>query len=156
MNTALFNKEVNDFILFANKNKVQMLLVGGGAVNFYGYQRHSSDVDFWISISEDNLMRLKNTLIDIGFEIDSFPQDVLNGAQNISIKISPISEIELITNFNPGCSFDEAYLRRKEIINENLVYPIISLKDLIDSKIKSQRPKDLLDVYELKRIHRID
>ena len=26
----------------------ECLMVGGGAVNFHGYQRHSADVDFWI------------------------------------------------------------------------------------------------------------
>lgn len=25
-----------------------MMMVGGGTVNFYGYQRHSAAVDFWI------------------------------------------------------------------------------------------------------------
>ena len=146
MNTDLFNSEVNEFIQLANENKVRMLLVGGGAVNFYGYQRHSSDVDFWISLEGDNIERLKKTLIEMDFEIESFPQEVLNGEQNISIKISPISEIEFITNFNPNCSFEEAYSRKNDIVNENLVYPIISIGDLISSKIKSQRPKDLLDI----------
>lgn len=46
MNTELFNSDVNHFIFLANKNEVRMLLVGGGAVNLYGYQRHSADVDF--------------------------------------------------------------------------------------------------------------
>lgn len=156
MNTDLFNSEVNEFVQLANENGVKMLLVGGGAVNFYGYQRHSSDVDFWISLDDDNLIRLKKTLIEMGIEMESFPQEVLIGEQNISIKISPISEIELITNFNPNCSFEEAYLRKNDIVNENLVYPIISITDLISSKIKSQRPKDLLDIYELKRIHKLD
>jgi hypothetical protein len=32
-----------------------MILVGGGAVNFHGFQRHSADIDFWIDVSEENL-----------------------------------------------------------------------------------------------------
>lgn len=67
-----------------------------------------------------------------------------------------MSEIELITKFNPNCSFEEAYSRKTEIKNEGLVYSIINLNDLINSKVKSLRPKDLLDIYELKRIHKLD
>jgi hypothetical protein len=68
--------------------------------------------------------------------MESSPQEVLNGEQNISIKISPMSEIELITKFNPNCSFEEAYSRKTEIKNEGLVYSIINLNDLINSKVQ--------------------
>lgn len=156
MNTELFNSDVNQFIELANKHQVRMLLVGGGAVNLYGYQRHSADVDFWIDISLENIEKIRQTIVEFGINMESFPQEVLNGEQNISIKISPISEIELITKFNPYCSFEEAYARKTEIINNGLVYSIINLSDLINSKVKSLRPKDLLDIYELKRIHKLD
>ncbi len=52
---------VSDFIEKANKNEVRMLLVGGGAVNFHGYQRHSADINFWIELTPENLDRLKST-----------------------------------------------------------------------------------------------
>ena len=44
--TLTFDKELESFITYANKNCVKMIMVGGGAVNFHGYQRHSADVDF--------------------------------------------------------------------------------------------------------------
>ncbi len=43
-----------------------MLLVGGGAVNFYGFQRHSADVDFWIDTKKDNLNRLLEVFNEMG------------------------------------------------------------------------------------------
>ena len=49
-----WEKNIDEFVLLTNKYQVQMILVGGGAVNFHGYQRHSADVDFWINTSEDN------------------------------------------------------------------------------------------------------
>ena len=45
-------------LLLASKHKVRMLLVGGGAVNFHGYQRHSADVDFWVDATPRNFGRL--------------------------------------------------------------------------------------------------
>jgi hypothetical protein len=43
-----WEENIDEFISLANKHKVKMLMVGGAAVNFHGYQRHSADVDFWI------------------------------------------------------------------------------------------------------------
>lgn len=155
----IFNKKVKEFISSANKNGVRMLMVGGGAVNFHGYQRHSADVDFWIDLSAENLKNLISTLNDIGYHLDDFNDKIKRGEQNISIKISPVAEIELITSFNPNKSFDEAYKDKMEItINDEKILrcDILSLEDLITSKIKAGRSKDLLDIYELKRLNKLD
>lgn len=155
----IFNKRVKEFVSTANKHGVRMLMVGGGAVNFHGYQRHSADVDFWIDLSSENLKNLVSTLKEIGYELEDFNDEIKQGKQNISIKISPVAEIELITNFNPNKTFEEAYQDKYEVeINDEkiLKYNIISLDDLITSKIKAGRQKDLMDVLELKRINKLD
>jgi glutathione synthase/RimK-type ligase-like ATP-grasp enzyme len=41
-----FNLEVLGFIEAANRHRLRMLLVGGSAVNYYGYKQHSTNVDF--------------------------------------------------------------------------------------------------------------
>ena len=151
-----FEEDIWMFISLAQKYQVRMLMVGGGAVNFYGYQRHSADVDFWIDTTPSNLLALRNALNELGYEFDDFPEDVKNGQQNISIKISPVIDIELITSFNPGRSFDECYGQRYSSTNtvngETFSYDVIAFNDLINSKIKAGRPKDLYDVIELKKI----
>ncbi len=86
-----------------------MLMVGGGAVNFHGYQRHSIDVDFWIDTQKENLNK----------------------------------------------SFDQAYEEAEiaEVKGKPLLkWRVLSFDDLITGKVKSRRPKDLLDVQELQRI----
>lgn len=148
-----FDDKVQTFIELANKHDVKMLMVGGGAVNFHGYQRHSTDVDFWIDIRQENLDNLKIILNEMGYAFDAFPEDVKRAEQNISIKISPIQEIELITRFNLGKTFDEAFLNAEiTMINslEIAKYRVLAYEDLINSKIKSSRPKDLLDIQQLK------
>lgn len=40
-----WDKAIESFIILARKHNVKMLMVGGGAVNFHGYQRHSADVE---------------------------------------------------------------------------------------------------------------
>ncbi len=129
-----------------------MILVGGGAVNFHGYQRHSADIDFWINVTSENMQNLIKTLQNLGYDIHEIPDQVLKKQQNISIKISPVFELELITNFNPGKTFDEALSDSEKVEKEELYYHVLSFNDLINSKISSPRPKDKLDIEELQRI----
>ena len=37
-----WDKAIERFIILARKHNVKMLMVGGAAVNFHGYQRHSA------------------------------------------------------------------------------------------------------------------
>ena len=147
-----FPERVKEFLESAGKNKVLMILVGGGAVNFHGYQRHSADIGFWISTTSENLDNLLKTLQDLDFDIQELPESVKKGDQNISIKISPVFELELLTRFNPGKSFEEALASSEGVEKEGLKYNVLSFADLIQSKITSDRPKDKLDVEELHRI----
>ncbi len=152
-----FNKQVYEFIAACKQNDVRMLLVGGSAVNYYGYKRHSADIDFWIDPEPQNLSRLLIALNQLKFNLKDLPSEVKKGNQNISIKISPDLEIELLTSFNPGKSFEEAF--KESIVYQVkdqmfLKWNIISLEDLLNSKLKSSRYKDLLDVKELKRINK--
>ena len=146
---------IESFIKLANKYKVKMILVGGGAVNFHGYQRHSADVDFWIDTHQDNMEKLIRVFKDMGYDIDEFPQAVMNKMQNISLEFSPHDlDLELITRFSVGKSFDEAYKESEEdhIKGNNLLkWNVLSLEDLITSKLKSSRPKDLLDIQQLQQ-----
>lgn len=156
----LWSEMIDDFINKADSFGVRMIMVGGGAVNFYGYQRHSADVDFWIDTSSDNLNRLAETFNSMGYELKEFPDSVKKQEQNISIKFSPVDvNLELITKFSINKSFDDAY-RESEVIEINgktlLRWRVLTYDDLITSKIKAGRPKDLLDIQELKRIRKED
>ena len=153
LSSDALNLLVSQFIQAACENNVRMILVGGGAVNFHGVQRHSADIDFWIDSSEENLSNLKKALNQTGFKLKDFPQAVYEQKQNISIHISPVFKIELITYLNFGVSFEDAY-EKAEICELNkhklLKFRVLSFDDLIESKIKSGRPKDHYDVLSLK------
>lgn len=131
-------------------------MVGGAAVNFYGYQRHSADVDFWIDTSDENFDKLVAVFREMDYEIDDFPEAVKKRQQNISVKFSPVDfDLELITNFSVNKPFDEAYKQSETVTleknNKQLIWRVISLEDLITSKINSGRPIDLLDIQQLQK-----
>lgn len=149
-----FGKEVMEFLRAASEHDVRLLLVGGGAVNFHGYQRQSADVDLWVEPTKENFERLIAALRALGFEVEQLPGKVLDQQQNVSIKISPDMEIELITRFDPGCTFEEAWSRRvsAELAGMPVAkYHVLHRDDLINSKMRAGRPRDLLDVQELQR-----
>jgi len=154
--SRIWEENIDQFIILANKHDVRMIMVGGGAVNFHGYQRHSADVDFWIETTVENFKNLIIVFKEMGYAIDDFPDKVKNQEQNISIKFSPEDlNLELITNFSMNKSFDEAY-KDSEIVTKDelqfLKWNVLSLEDLISSKIKAGRPKDLLDIQQLQEI----
>ncbi|WP_396211881.1 nucleotidyltransferase [Flavobacterium sp.] len=153
----IWEENIDNFIRLSNIHGVKMLMVGGAAVNFHGYQRHSADVDFWIDTTLENFKKLIFVFTEMGYEIDDFPEDVKNKLQNISIKFSPIDlNLELITNFSVNKTFDEAHADADEMIINNNKFMrcrILSFEDLITSKVKANRPKDLLDIQQLREIN---
>lgn len=152
--TQIWKETITQFIELANKFGVRMILIGGGAVNFHGYQRHSADVDFWIKPDEENLKKLVFTFQEMGFEIHEFPDEVRSRNKNISVKFTPDDlDLELITRFEIGKSFDEAYHDADEVkIGQETLkkWRVLSFSDLLESKRRAARPKDLLDIEQLK------
>lgn len=153
-----WSEYIDEFIKLANQYEVRMIMVGGGAVNFHGYQRHSADVDFWIDTSNDNMSKLIEVFDKMGFEIEKFPKEVTDQKQNISIKFSPYDlDLELITRFSVDKTFEEAYLESEEEVIKGqklLRWRVLSYEDLKTSKIKSNRPKDILDIQQLELIRK--
>jgi hypothetical protein len=155
MSSDELNIHVANFIQAAHQNDVRMILVGGGAVNFHGVQRHSADIDFWIDSAGENLNKLKISLNQLGFETTDFPEAVYEKKQNISIHVSPVFKIELITYLNFGISFNEAYKRSEPSHLNNLPdckFNVLTYDHLIESKLKAGRPKDFYDVLSLREL----
>lgn len=92
---------------------------------------------------------------EMGFEIESFPKEVKERLKNISVKFTPDDlDLDLITRFEIGKTFEEAYESSEsvEIVGFSLrKWRVLSFNDLIESKRRAARPKDLLDIEELKR-----
>ena len=154
--SELFDDLIFSYLEACQFYEVKQILVGGGAVNYHGYKRHSADIDFWVAVDNENLERLRKAMLKLGYDVEKWPDEVHSGLQNISIKVSPDFRLELITNFDVNELFSSAYSKAlestynsgKAIVN----YKVLSYKQLKVSKIKAGRPKDLLDIQELERI----
>ena len=151
---------MKEFITVAYQEGLRMLMVGGGAVNWHGYRRHSADVDFWIETTAENLRVLLKVLQRIDLAVEELPPAIQQQQQNVSLKFSPYDlDVELITRFSVNRSFEEAYADRIIVDMDDdpdYKWSVLSYDDLVTSKLKAGRPKDLLDIQELKRIRKRD
>jgi len=60
-----------DLLRFLNEERVKYLIVGGMAVNYYGYHRSTGDLDLWVEVTLENQDRLAVALRRFGFSAQS-------------------------------------------------------------------------------------
>ena len=51
-----------------NRRKVRYLLAGGIAVNLYGIERATADIDIIVDLEDGNLQRFINVVKEMGFK----------------------------------------------------------------------------------------
>lgn len=146
----LFIKVISQLI----KSNVDFLLIGGYAVNYYGYGRYTGDIDFWIRPTNDNKQNFISALI----ALERNPDDVkdimeldFTQAQVVAMGEQPL-RIDFLTRVNL-VSFDDAWNKRKYFPVQNAQVPIVDYEHLILTKISTGRPKDMLDLDELQKIN---
>jgi len=151
MNSIDFYQET---LKLLNKNKVEYMVVGGYAVNSYGFMRSTGDMDLWITNIESNLNKLSKALNALNYPADAIQTGLseLKENRNISLKHGDFFKIELISFLSSTLTFKEAYERKAMKTILGLKVGVVDFDDLCFLKIKSGRNKDLLDVKEMKRI----
>ena len=66
----LLHPEFVSFLSCAKKNSLRYLLIGGYAVNYYGYNRNTHDLDVWIAPTIENRNAFINTLLCMDYSED--------------------------------------------------------------------------------------
>jgi hypothetical protein len=137
------------------KYEVKFLLIGGYAVTYHGYQRTTGDMDLWIQPSNENKQGVLAVFGDLGYsdeDIASLSEYDFRQEQTFHIGQVP-DRIDFITMVNL-VDFDEAYVKRVEgEIEEGVIIPVVSYKDLITMKFNTGRLKDKADIEELQKIN---
>lgn len=145
------NKHFREFIALLEKHGVSFLVVGGYAVGFHGFPRYTGDLDIFVAVSEENAVRLVKVFAEFGFsDIGLSEKDFLDPEIIVEIGREPI-KIQVLTGID-GVAFSRCYERRVHFDDAGLRVPFISLDDLIVNKGATPRPKDKIDLEELKRL----
>lgn len=137
-----------DFTELLNSEKVRYLLLGGYAVNYYGYHRFTGDIDFFIACDRENAERVSSALQHFGFPRESVSAERFTQPGLVHMFGRKPVRIDLLTGPS-GLDFEECFSRRIIIDLDGVEVPLISLADLRLNKLASGRDKDLLDLRKL-------
>lgn len=140
--------EFREFLACLNRADVEYLLVGGYAVNHYGYHRFTEDIDFWIAVSDANFDRLLAAIRDFfGEDLVGLDKKFLRENEALFLGGVP-NKIEVFKHCS-GLDFAETYPRRVETTIDGEPVKLICLQDLKVNKRASGRNKDLADLDNL-------
>ncbi|GAA5534929.1 nucleotidyltransferase [Deinococcus aluminii] len=145
MATIRLPPDFSEFLTLLNQQGVEYLLIGGYAVNLYGYVRATGDLDVFIALNPENVARLVAAFHDFG--LTSMTAEVVQPGKILRMGVPPL-RIEVLNEIS-GVTFAEAYAAREQMEVDGLSIPVISLHHLRQNKAASGRPKDLGDLDEL-------
>jgi len=144
---------------------VKYLVAGGIAVNLYGIERATADIDIVLKVDEKNLSKFVRVAKKLGLQprLPLALDDLIDGEKRKSwIVDKDMVVYSLYDAKNPfflldifvqePFHFEEVYEKRKKIEFENTVIPLVPIKALIAMKENSDRPQDKADVFYLKKI----
>ncbi len=145
----LFTQGMKDLLGLFNKHNVQYALVGGFAVNYYGYVRTTQDIDFLVCPPPENAERVTAALKEFGFGQADIPREYFKRAGSaIHLGVEP-NRIDLLTQLR-GISNERLLENAQQVILEDVPVCIVSLNDLLEVKRCSKRLKDQADAEELR------
>jgi hypothetical protein len=148
-----------------NKESVKYMVAGGIAVNLYGIERATADIDIVLKLDKKNLLKFVKVAKKLGLKpklplaLDDFidaekrkgwidEKDMV--VYSLYDAKNPFFLLDIFVEepFN----FDEVYEERKRIEFENTIIPLVPIRVLIAMKEKSDRPQDKADTFYLKKI----
>jgi len=146
MATIQLPPDFKEFLKLLNSNRVEYLVVGGYAVNYYGFSRATADLDIWIAINPKNAELVGEAVREFGFK-EAESALFLQPRKIIRLGVPPV-RLEILTSIS-GVDFAECYTRRVEADLDGVTAPFIRRDDLIRNKSASGRLKDRLDLEQL-------
>lgn len=151
----ILNKEFLLFLRCAQKHNLRYLLIGGYAVNYYGYIRNTDDMDVWLAPTNENKEVFKATLRCMGYsesEVGGLNNEDFTGYFVGTIG-SAADRIDVLTIVHRALSYEEAEKEKQVFeIEEDLFLNIVPFHFLREMKLRSTRPEDLFDIARLEEL----
>ena len=142
------NSDYTDMLKCLNKAGVDYMMVGGWAVNMYGYIRATVDLDIWILADSDNARKVYSAIAEFGAPVSEMkPEEFAEYGMIFQIGVAPC-RVDIISKIS-GVRYADAVTRAVQKTIDGIPVRIISLEDLIANKKASGRAKDLADVEVL-------
>jgi hypothetical protein len=159
-------RSVGAVVSALNAADVKYLIVRGLAVNAYGYERLTRDVDVVIGLEPDNIIRGLKALLQIGYALsipvtpEEFGTPELRNAWQrekgmVVLRLwsdqhrrTPV-DVFVYEPFD----FTHAYARAKrEIVLGNITAPVVPYDLLLQTKQAAGRDRGLIDIEQLRKL----
>lgn len=129
-----------------NKYNVDYIIIGKSGAIFQGYPDTTQDVDIYPKKDPENGRNIIKALTELNFKLDSKTKEAITkGKDFVQIKSGPF-DVDLV--FAPdGLENYEKVKKRAVYIDE---FPVANIEDIIKSKEKAKRARDLRDLPFLK------
>lgn len=148
-----------------NAHSVQYLVVGGIAVNLYGIERATADIDVAILLEKENIDRFIEAAIDLGLKprvpvrledlADKEARASWIGEKNMTVfsLTDPANPFFLLDVFvDVPFDFRAVYARSLVLSYGDVPIRVAAIDDLIAMKKATARPQDLADAFYLRKL----
>ncbi|PIF33685.1 nucleotidyltransferase DUF2204 [Flavobacterium sp. 9] len=135
------------------ENKVKYITIGGFAVNIYGYNRSTGDIDIYLEDTIENRINLRKALksINLGdfetIETMQFIPGWTDFSLSYGLRLDVMTAVKGLEDKSFSSLLEDATI---VMIGETPVY-FIDYDSLIIAKKAANRPKDILDIEELRK-----
>ena len=154
----VYDDEIVNLWRLLQKYQVRYIMVGGFATNLHGFSRITADADMWLEDNLQNRKQFRKAINELG--IGDFVQfetiEFIAGYS--SIMLDSGIELDVMTqlkDFGKDQFSDCLNLAAKAEIH-GIEVPFLHLNHLLREKKATGRPKDLLDIEELKKANNIE
>jgi hypothetical protein len=149
------DEEILNFWRVLQKYRVKYIMVGGFATNLHGFSRMTADLDIWIQGNALNKKAFFHALLELELVDEHFNDNEMQFVPGYtSFYFSSgftLDVMEFMQGFEAS-EFDFCYEKASELTIEGITIRVLHLNHLIAAKEASNRPKDIIDVIELKKI----
>ena len=120
------------------RHEVKYLVIGKGAAILHGYSDTTQDTDLYLEKTKENAEAIVTALRELGFTInDKEALDIERGKDFVQFKDGPF-DVDIIFAPDGINNFEDAWRRGVEIEG----FPVCSMRDIIASKMATNRTKD--------------
>jgi len=144
------------------------MVAGGVAVNLYGIERATADVDLVVKLERENLSRFVRIIEKLGLKPrapvklrdfiepenwDKWIQEKGMVVFSLFDEHNPFFVVDVFVNM--PFDFDRVYKRREELKLEDTFVPVVPIEELIAMKEDSNRAQDKADIFYRRKSLRI-
>ena len=145
----MLNPNFKDMLGALNDAEAKYLVVDAYAMAAHGCPRATGDIDFWVRPTSENAARVWSALASFGAPMTEIAvEDFSTPDVVFQIEIVP-QRIDVMTSIS-GVDFDDAWPSRLVADLDGLRADVIGREQLLQNKIASGRPKDIVDVEILR------